>query len=69
MKGATAFMKDTFLAILLISLAVPDRGRKCLRSRVTTMALTGRGPQHVSAKASINEIAYSPDGTRFGGRK
>ena len=64
LKGATAFMKDTFFAILLISLAVLTVTRNAFAQEFPQWHLP-EGATVRLGKGSINEIAYSPDGTRL----
>ena len=64
MKRATAFMKDTFLAILLISLAVLTLARNAFAQESPQWHLP-EGATVRLGKGSINEIAYSPDSTRL----
>ena len=64
MKGATAFMKDTFLAILLISLAVLTVAGNAFAQESPQWHLP-EGATARLGKGSINEIAYSPDSTRL----
>ena len=64
MKGATAFIKDTFLAILLISLAVLTLPQNAFAQESPQWHLP-EGATARLGKGSINEIAYSPDSTRL----
>ena len=57
-------MKNTFLAMLLISLAVLPLARNALAQESPQWHLP-EGATARLGKGSINEIAYSPDGTRL----